>query len=137
MPRLDETMFNSLIELATQQGSFRTTELPENSFAIEDSFTYAKKRALSAAFREAVLARHVATCIVRGITVEEMLEAAHISPYSTDKENRANPANGLCLCTFCHRAFDRGCVFRRTRPPIPGKATSEGLKEPLRCPPRF
>ena len=36
---------------------------------------------------------------------------AHISRYSTDVKNRANPANGIGLCAFCHRAFDGG-VFR-------------------------
>ena len=27
--------------------------------------------------------------------------------------NRANPANGIGLCAFCHKAFDRG-VFKIT-----------------------
>lgn len=110
MPRLDETMFDSLIELATLQGSLDTTNLPEHDFTIEDNFTYAKKRAISCAFRVAVMTRHEKSCVLCGTSLEEMLDAAHISPYATDKRNRANPANGLCLCAFCHRAFDRGLV---------------------------
>ena len=36
----------------------------------------------------------------------EVLEVAHISPYSSDKKNRANPANGIALCALCHKAYD-------------------------------
>jgi hypothetical protein len=39
-----------------------------------------------------------------------LTEAAHLSAYSTDKENRANPENGICLCVFCHKALDRRLI---------------------------
>jgi predicted restriction endonuclease len=38
------------------------------------------------------------------------LDAAHLSPYATDSKNRANPANGVCLCAYCHRALDRRLI---------------------------
>ena len=42
-----------------------------------------------------------------------MLFRSHLSPYSADKRNRANPANALCLCAFCHAALDRRLIGLR------------------------
>ena len=61
-------------------------------------------------FKREVLRRQNYTCAVCGTHVRELLDVAHISEYSTDADNRANPANGICLCVYCHRAFDRGLV---------------------------
>ena len=62
-------------------------------------------------FRQTVLLRQGFACAICGTTLGEVLDVAHISRYSTDVNNRANPANGIGLCAFCHRAFDGG-VFR-------------------------
>ena len=55
-----------------------------------------------------MLKRQDYTCAFCGTRLRELLDVAHVSSYSTDKENRANPANGIGLCTYCHRAFDAG-----------------------------
>ena len=39
-----------------------------------------------------------------------MLCASHIIPWAHNVERRADPANGLSLCSFHDRAFDRGLV---------------------------
>jgi len=39
-----------------------------------------------------------------------MLNAIHIIPWSVDKSRRADPSNGLSLCAFHDRAFDRGLI---------------------------
>ena len=52
-------------------------------------------------------------CAVCGTTMQEVLDVAHISNYSSDIKNRANPANGIGLCSYCHRAFDKGVFVIR------------------------
>jgi len=54
--------------------------------------------------------RSYSTCVVCGTRQPGVLDAAHLSPYASDKKNRANPANGICLCAFCHRALDRRII---------------------------
>jgi putative restriction endonuclease len=39
-----------------------------------------------------------------------MLNASHIIPWAIDKKHRADPHNGMCLCTLHDRAFDRGLI---------------------------
>ena len=57
-----------------------------------------------------VFDRHGSVCVVCGTNVPGMVDAAHISPYAADEKNRANPANGICVCTYCHRALDRRLI---------------------------
>jgi predicted restriction endonuclease len=57
-------------------------------------------------FVSTVMNRSKGVCIVCGTGIEGIVEAAHLSPYATDVKDRANPANGVCLCKFCHRALD-------------------------------
>ena len=61
-------------------------------------------------FRESVLASYNNTCAVCRLTISEMLCASHIIPWSDDIERRADPTNGLSLCAFHDRAFDRGLI---------------------------
>jgi len=61
-------------------------------------------------FRQAVLTSYQYTCAVCGLTVPEMLCASHIVPWAASIERRADPTNGLALCSFHHRAFDRGLI---------------------------
>ncbi len=61
-------------------------------------------------FRSAVLARHNYTCLFYGCRLRSVLDAAHIRSYACDQDHRANPANGICLCRFCHAAFDAGDI---------------------------
>lgn len=61
-------------------------------------------------FRGAVLASYGYRCAVCRIAVPEMLNASHIIPWSVDVMRRAGPCNGLAMCAFHDRAFDRGLV---------------------------
>ncbi len=61
-------------------------------------------------FRSSVLASYEETCCVTGLNNSLLLNASHISPWSTDKANRVNPCNGLCLNALHDRAFDRGLM---------------------------
>jgi len=39
-----------------------------------------------------------------------MLNASHIIPWAVNKQRRADPRNGICLCALHDRAFDRGLI---------------------------
>jgi WD40 repeat protein/serine/threonine protein kinase len=58
------------------------------------------------AFKFYVFKRYGPRCVVCGVTVAEMLDAAHICPKLA--EGSDDPRNGLVLCANHHRAFDAG-----------------------------
>ena len=105
---LNPDMFGRIIELAYQQHCIEI--LPPNSsdYEVRDEWSLVRRRHSIERFKETVLRRQNFTCAICGSTLEGVLDAAHISSYSTDIKNRANPANGIGLCAYCHRAFDRG-----------------------------
>ena len=59
-------------------------------------------------FRRAVLSSYRIRCCISGVSDTRFLVASHIVPWRTDKSNRLNPSNGLCLSTIHDRAFDHG-----------------------------
>ena len=61
-------------------------------------------------FRAAVLASYENSCTMCGITIAELLNASHIIPWSQNTVRRADPTNGLSLCSLHDRAFDRGLL---------------------------
>jgi hypothetical protein len=70
----------------------------------------AKIRLVQGFFRRTVLASYCRACAVCGIRPEQMLTASHIIPWSKSETRRADPTNGLCLCTLHDRAFDCGLL---------------------------
>ncbi len=69
-----------------------------------------RARTVQRFFREAVLTSYQYVCAVCGLAVREMLCASHIVPWAKCIERRADPTNGLALCSFHDRAFDRGLI---------------------------
>jgi putative restriction endonuclease len=61
-------------------------------------------------FRRAVLSSYRGRCCMSGLTDSRLLIASHIVPWSSDKANRLNPSNGLCLSAIHDRAFDKGLI---------------------------
>lgn len=61
-------------------------------------------------FRRAVLSSYRNRCCMSGLTDSRLLIASHIVPWSSDKANRLNPSNGLCLSAIHDRAFDKGLI---------------------------
>lgn len=57
-------------------------------------------------FRKSVLSGYGKRCCISGVTDSRLLVASHIVPWSTDKANRLNPGNGLCLSPIHDKAFD-------------------------------
>jgi len=62
-------------------------------------------------FRDRILSAYNFRCCVTGLTVQPLLTASHIIPWSQDEKNRLNPKNGLCLNALHDRAFDRHLMW--------------------------
>jgi predicted restriction endonuclease len=61
-------------------------------------------------FRQAVLSAYEYKCCISGLPVRELLVASHIVPWRSNKSNRLNPRNGLCLSVIHDRSFDLGLL---------------------------
>ena len=62
-------------------------------------------------FRRAILSAYENRCCLTGIDIETLLYASHIKPWAeSDKTEKLNPQNGLCLNVLHDRAFDRGLI---------------------------
>ena len=109
--RLAGRLFEEIIDLAYAGEHAQVDDPPASDHSIPDAWSYVRRRHRLEQFRRAVLRRQNHTCAICGTRVAKLLDAAHVSDYSTDTANRANPANGIGLCVYCHRAFDRGLVI--------------------------
>jgi hypothetical protein len=67
-----------------------------------------KTRRGQPAFRKALLEAYGGTCCITGCTVQEVLEAAHISPHGD--ETNYSVYNGLLLRADVHTLFDLGLL---------------------------
>jgi len=110
-----------------------------------------KVRLVQRFFRDSVLSSYDNACTICELRLQKMLNASHIIPWSVDTARRADPRNGLSLCAFHDRAFDRGLitidehlrvtVSQQARVDDPPKLHHVGLLEienqPIRLPERF
>lgn len=69
-----------------------------------------RMRLLQGFFRRTVMAAYNWRCAMCDVDVPDLLNAAHIIPWSKAEGRRADPRNGLALCVLHDRAFDRGIV---------------------------
>ena len=113
MPQLERGLFVRLLDAALDS-AFRskppTVQMNEADWQVDDAWSLVKRRGRMRAFRAVVLSRHEYTCLVCGTQLPSVLDAAHIRSYASDKSQRANPANGICLCSYCHAAYDSGDI---------------------------
>ncbi len=61
-------------------------------------------------FRKMILCNYKQQCCINGLNVPDVLRASHIVAWAEDKDNRLNPANGLCLSATYDAAFDRHLI---------------------------
>ena len=109
--RISPDMYASIVELAYRRHCIAIVPPDTGDYAVPDAWSFVRRRHSVERFKETVWLRQGFACAICGTTLREVLDVAHISRYSTDVKNRANPANGIGLCAYCHRAFDGG-VFR-------------------------
>ena len=109
--QISPDMYSSIVELAYRRHCITIAPPDAQEYAVPDAWSFVRRRHSVERFKETVLVRQGFACAICGTALREVLDVAHISRYSTDVKNRANPANGIGLCAYCHRAFDGG-VFR-------------------------
>lgn len=90
----------------TETTEIDLTDIPEGK---EKEVTI-KARVNQSFFRSTVLSSYNQKCCITGLSVPNLLSACHIKPWKTDKENRLNPQNGICLSQIHHTAFDLGFI---------------------------
>lgn len=76
----------------------------------EDRVAVTRQRRGQHIFRKSVLSSYEHRCCITGLADTRFLVASHIRPWRSDKHNRLNPHNGLCLSTLYDRAFDLGLI---------------------------
>ena len=94
-------------ESSTAEGEY--SEMPSLGVATDRESTV-RVRLVQRFFRDAVLSSYDYTCAMCQLRLPQMLTASHIIPWSKNIARRADPKNGLALCAFHDRAFDRGLV---------------------------
>lgn len=82
-------------------------ELPQGS---TEAFVSRPMRLVQSFFRRSVLTSYGYKCSFCCLAVKTLLNASHIIPWKVSVERRADPRNGLCLCSLHDRAFDRGLM---------------------------
>lgn len=87
-----------------------TEDLSVEDFVGESRQILTTQRIKQHFFRRAVLSSYRGRCCMSGLTDSRLLIASHIIPWSSDKANRLNPINGLCLSAIHDRAFDKGLI---------------------------
>ena len=107
---IPQTRFEQILALAYAESCVSLDPIEPDDYEVPDAFSLVKRRHRLERFKVKVLDRQNHTCAICGTTMREVLDVAHISSYAGDPKNRANPANGIGLCSYCHRAFD-GAVF--------------------------
>lgn len=68
------------------------------------------RRAFQSHFRELLLRAYDYECALCETSLESMLVASHIVPWSADQRNRLNPQNGILLCRTHDCLFDSGTI---------------------------
>ncbi len=76
----------------------------------EEKLRTVKTRVNQELFRRMILTNFDYKCAITGISILELLVASHIKPWSKDKNERLNPANGISLSGTFDKAFDNGLI---------------------------
>ncbi|QIR36974.1 HNH endonuclease [Tolypothrix sp. PCC 7910] len=86
------------------QGDEASEYVPVKEDRRETVFRQIKERRGQSKFRESLLQRYAEQCMITGLKLLDILEAAHISPYRSTDDN--HPDNGLLLRADLHTLFD-------------------------------
>lgn len=106
----DKLAYESELLIAKFQNK-KIEELIDDDFDFpvgKENEAIVKQRVNQNFFRSIILSSYNIKCCITGLSIPEFLVASHIIPWRTDKTNRLNPRNGLCLNTIHDKAFDNG-----------------------------
>lgn len=95
-------------EQALGVGSLNREDIPLEG---EERMASRRVRVNQHFFREAVLSAYGGRCCITGIDLKTVLIASHIKSWKqSNRKEKLNPQNGLCLNALHDRAFDRGLI---------------------------
>ncbi len=101
-------------EIAIRHFSTATPEelerIPVKPLGATEAIRKTRVRLVQRFFRQAVLSSYGSRCAVCLIPERRLLIASHIIPWRDNEERRADPSNGLSLCSLHDRAFDQGLI---------------------------
>lgn len=111
----ENLLFESERILAELQGTtveqkFKASLIDINNYTGEEKIREVATRVNQSIFREKILSNYDYKCALTGIDIQQFLVASHIIPWSKNKEERLNPANGICLSSLYDDAFDKGFI---------------------------
>lgn len=107
----NEFFANETIILNTEETMERiASDNNTEQYEADDIIITGKARLRQGFFRNSIMANYDWQCCITGIAIPEILIASHIVPWRTDKRNRLNPQNGLCLNALHDQAFDKGFI---------------------------
>ena len=99
----------NLVSQLTNRSIEEVAEIETDDIPIgADREAIIKYRVNQSFFRKTILSSYNTQCCITGITIPQLLYAAHIIPWAVNKQNRLNPHNGLCLSIIHEKAFDNG-----------------------------
>lgn len=111
MPAAEEALANlSLTEPLFDVEPEAELEPEPINYTGEDRLAVTRQRRGQHIFRKSVLSSYEHRCCITSLADTRFLVASHIRPWRSDKHNRLNPHNGLCLSTLYDRAFDLGLI---------------------------
>jgi putative restriction endonuclease len=108
----EQLAFESQQALQNLSGNLRDTKRVERAVSSgpTEAFRTVRTRLVQGFFRDAVLSSYDFKCAICNLDLPELLSASHIIPWSANVLRRADPRNGLSLCSIHDRAFDRGLL---------------------------
>lgn len=82
-----------------------------DDFSVPDQMVSVNGRgAFQRQFRDLLMRAYSGRCALCDTRLKEMLVASHITPWSSDRNNRLNPRNGILLCRTHDCLFDTGVI---------------------------
>ena len=84
--------------------------IPDTPFGPTQTIRETRVRLVQRFFRQAVMSGYGSRCAVCFLAERRLLIASHIIPWRDNEERRADPSNGLSLCSLHDRAFDQGLI---------------------------
>lgn len=97
-------------QMILEQDEPQASETDEVDYFSDDTERMVLARRNQSFFRSSVLASYRSRCCISGLSHPKLLVASHIVPWRSNKQNRLNPKNGLCLSALHDRAFDLGLI---------------------------
>ena len=120
MNKIDRSDFVGLLELSNHDGSDyeyspdiakeALQDIQKEDYFAEDNEGLTKKRTKQNVFSNKVKSNYKNKCAICSISTKSFLVGSHIIPWSKRKDIRLDPSNGICLCSFHDKAFDKGYI---------------------------